>query len=160
MTAPRKPRKKRYKHQAKTGSTAPQPTAGPPPPVAEPNAGAVLDELLVLARSSQERLGHLGGIREAAVAAMREREARVAQLVLLDTVLSQSEDLTTVRLVMGDVLRQAGLRRVSEPLDDRELFAVVPSPAPRSGVVTPAYVDEVTGRIVQRGTVEEQEEAS
>jgi 1,6-anhydro-N-acetylmuramate kinase len=77
------------------------------------------------------------------------RATYLAQLAVLDRALHEAKNMQVVRLVARDVLRNAGLERVDDP-DRRECFAEHGGGRPVQ-VAQAAYVDAVTGRLVQQG---------
>jgi hypothetical protein len=93
------------------------------------------------------------GLRKQLLIAVTERRSHLSQLVQLDDALSRGVDPRTLTAMVGNWLEQASLRRVrdfSEP-DHRELFEILGDPGDDLEVVSPAYVDELTGRPVRLG---------
>lgn len=94
------------------------------------------------------------GLRKSIIAAVQERNAHIADLAQLDAHITAGASRETIVLLVGDLLRRAGVERIdridrtnAEHLQD---FEVVEGSGARLEVIEPAYVDH-TGRPVRRG---------
>lgn len=100
-------------------------------------------------------------VRAGIVEGMRVRERHLAQLAVIDRAAAQANSLSSLQARISAEMEHAGLRRISD-LADLSPFnlAVAPgsSPAPPDSpeayeLVTPAYVEADSGRIVERGWI-------
>ncbi|MGW4436064.1 hypothetical protein ACWELO_09930 [Streptomyces sp. NPDC004596] len=94
-------------------------------------------------------------LRAAVIEGMRVRERHLAQLVVIDRAAAQSANITRLQERIGTEIERAGLRRIAET-SDLSLFNLAGATEPAAGdsayeLVTPAYVDMDTGRVVERG---------
>lgn len=90
------------------------------------------------------------GLRRQVVAAVSERGAHLSQLVQLAAALEKDADAPALRRLLGEWMEQASLRTVTGPVDET-LFDIVEDNGGEPKVLAPAYVDEVTARVVRRG---------
>ncbi|WP_143665999.1 hypothetical protein [Streptomyces sp. CS159] len=99
-------------------------------------------------------------LRAGVVEGMRVRERHLAQLVLIDRAAAQAKVLLRLQERIGAEIEKAGLRRVVD-LDDLSLFNSADGMTRTAGrasadaleLVTPAYVDADSGRVIERGWV-------
>jgi hypothetical protein len=100
-------------------------------------------------------------LRAGVVEGMRTRERHLAQLVLIDRAAAQAKMLLRLQERIGAEIEKAGLRRVVD-LEDLTLFnsadGASTGPADGAGadvfeLVSPAYVDADSGRVIERGWV-------
>ncbi|MFF6802911.1 hypothetical protein [Streptomyces sp. NPDC012616] len=126
---------------------------------------AELDAAIAGAQSAAGKMGSLvqqavqaavdEALRTAVLNATRVREEHLAQLALIDRTAQTSQDIAAVRLRVEEEMRRSGIRRITEA--DPESFNLVnPGEHPSSStfeVLAPAYTDDRTGRIVQRGEI-------
>ncbi|MFF8650527.1 hypothetical protein ACF06D_20140 [Streptomyces griseoluteus] len=126
-----------------------------------------LDDSIREAMSTAEKMGSVvrqavqaavdDALRTAALDETRARERQLAQLALIDRTAHTTQDLEAVRLRVEAEMSRSGLKRVTDP-GDLEMFDL-DNPGEHTGsdgfeVISPAYVDTATGRIVQRGIVQ------
>ncbi|MCD0447616.1 hypothetical protein LO762_00165 [Actinocorallia sp. API 0066] len=95
------------------------------------------------------------GLRKQIVAAMSERAQHLVQLVQLDAALARGVDAEGLRPLVGEWIEQARLVRIDDPAHPRaaELFTALDEGDGPVEVVTPAYVDGNTDRVVRAGEV-------
>jgi hypothetical protein len=112
--------------------------------------------LMVREPSSTDAADAYEGLRKQVVAAFAERRSHLAQLVQLDDALGRGADPRALAAMVTEWLEQASLQRVVDFTDPRyqQLFEVLGEPGGAMEVVTPAYVDELTGRPVRVGRVQ------
>ncbi|MEV4678094.1 MULTISPECIES: hypothetical protein [Actinomadura] len=100
-------------------------------------------------------------VRAGIVEGMRVRERHLAQLAVIDRAAAQANSLSSLQARISAEMEHAGLRRVSD-LADLSPFnlAVAPGSSPASAdspedyeLVTPAYVEADSGRVVERGWI-------
>lgn len=99
-------------------------------------------------------------LRAGVVEGIRARERHLAQLVLIDRAAAQAKVLLRLQERIGVEIEKAGLRRVVD-LDDLSLFNSADGMTRTAGrasadaleLVTPAYVDADSGRVIERGWV-------
>ncbi|MGW6644296.1 hypothetical protein [Streptomyces iakyrus] len=100
-------------------------------------------------------------LRAGVIEGMRTRERHLAQLVLIDRAAAQAKVLLRLQERIGAEIEKAGLRRVVD-LEDLTLFnsadGASAGPAEGAGadvfeLVSPAYVDADSGRVIERGWV-------
>lgn len=100
-------------------------------------------------------------LRAGVVDGMRVRERHLAQLAVIDRAAAQASDLSRLRARISAEIEHAGLRRVSD-LADLSPFnlAAAPGTVPSSAggpddyeLVTPAYVEIGSGRVVEHGWI-------
>ncbi|OSP39542.1 hypothetical protein B7767_31055 [Streptomyces sp. 13-12-16] len=100
-------------------------------------------------------------LRAGVIEGMRTRERHLVQLVLIDRAAAQAKMLLRLQERIGAEIEKAGLRRVVD-LKDLTLFNLADGAstgtAERAGadvfeLVTPAYVDADSGRVIERGWV-------
>ncbi|MFA0842694.1 hypothetical protein [Streptomyces rochei] len=99
-------------------------------------------------------------LRAGVVEGMRARERHLAQLVLIDRAAAQAKVLLRLQERIGAEIEKAGIRRVVD-LEDLSLFNSadgVTGTDEKAGadvfeLVTPAYVDADSGRVIERGWV-------
>ncbi|MFJ3715156.1 hypothetical protein [Streptomyces sp. NPDC090057] len=96
-------------------------------------------------------------LRAAVIEGMRVRERHLAQLVVIDRAAAQSDNITRLQERIGTEIERGGLRRVAET-SDLSLFNLAGSAEQAENeidsayeLVTPAYIDIDTGRVVERG---------
>jgi len=124
---------------------------------------AELDAAIAGAQSTAGKMGTLvqqavqaavdEALRTAVLNATRVHEEHLAQLALIDRTAQAARDLSAVRLRIDEEMRRSGLTRLTT--GDPDAFNLV-NPKDHQGsttyeVLTPAYADSRTGRIVQRG---------
>ncbi|MDH6227844.1 hypothetical protein [Streptomyces sp. MJP52] len=122
-----------------------------------------LDDAIAEAMSAAAKMGSLveqavqsavdEALRTAVLNATRVRAEHLAQLALIDRTARTTLDVSAIRLRLDAEMRRSSLTRVTVP--DPDLFNLV-NPAEHAGstayeVLAPAYVDDRTGTIVQRG---------
>jgi hypothetical protein len=93
------------------------------------------------------------GLRKQVVSAVSERIAHLSQLVQIDAALAQGPGDPALSGLVDGWLEQAALRRVSDTsaADFDILFELVEDLGGDVEVLTPAYVDETTGRVIRQG---------
>ncbi|WP_405962839.1 hypothetical protein OG713_08435 [Streptomyces sp. NBC_00723] len=99
-------------------------------------------------------------LRAGVVEGMRTRERHLAQLVVIDRAAAQSQVLLRLQQRIGAEIEKAGLRRVVD-LENLALFNLADgttesadnASTPAFELVTPAYVDSDSGRVIERGWV-------
>ena len=91
------------------------------------------------------------GLRKQLVAAVTARTTHLAQLSQLDLAVRDGASSAELGRLVDEWLRQADLER-SVDTHHAEFFSVVAGEGPDLVVITPAYVDRTTGRIVRQGT--------
>ncbi|MGK5497919.1 hypothetical protein [Streptomyces sp. URMC 125] len=106
-------------------------------------------------------------LRAAVVEGIRTRQFHLAQLAVIDRAAAQASSLNNLRERINRELEKAGLSRVAEP-SDLMLFNLVEEPGPsavQSGsskpayeIITPAYIDQSSGQVVERGWLRRSEE--
>ena len=106
-------------------------------------------------------------LRAGVVEGMRTRERHLAQLAVIDRAAAQASSLSSLQARISAEIEHAGLRRISD-LSDLSPFNLASSngaaPARPDGgqeyeLVTPAYVEAGSGRLVERGWVKVAEPA-
>ncbi|MFF4261711.1 hypothetical protein [Streptomyces virginiae] len=125
-----------------------------------------LDDAIRVAMSTADKVGTLvrqavqaavdDTLRTAVLDATRVRDQQLAQLALIDRTAWGTDDIEAVRLRVDAEMKRAGLTRLTTPTNLTP-FDVVDSEehnhAASYEVLSPAYVETVTGRVVQRGAV-------
>ena len=100
-------------------------------------------------------------LRAGVIEGMRTRERHLAQLVLIDRAAAQAKMLFRLQERIGAEIEKAGLRRVVD-LEDLSLFNSADGASAGTAervaadafeLVTPAYVDADSGRVIERGWV-------
>jgi hypothetical protein len=99
------------------------------------------------------------GLRKQVIAAVGERTSHLHQLAKFDGALRTDADLDGLRSLVREWMSQASLEVVEDPSVDA-FERVGPEDAASTRVLRPAYVDAITGRVVQGGLVERVAEAS
>ncbi|MFF9602384.1 hypothetical protein ACF1GY_08890 [Streptomyces sp. NPDC014684] len=96
-------------------------------------------------------------LRAAVIEGMRVRERHLAQLVVIDRAAAQSDNIARLQERIGTEIERGGLRRIAET-SDLSLFNLAGSAEQAENeidgayeLVTPAYIDTDTGRVVERG---------
>jgi hypothetical protein len=107
--------------------------------VREPNTNAAADAY--------------NGLRKQVIAAVGERTSHLHQLAKFDGALRTDADLDGLRSLVREWMSQASLEVVDDPSVDA-FEHVGPEDAAGARVLRPAYVDAITGRVVQGGLVE------
>jgi citrate lyase gamma subunit len=97
-------------------------------------------------------------VRAAVIDGIRTRQIHLAQLAVIDRAAFQGHKLTALQQRIDDELVRTGLLRVTDTKDlalfnllDSEAVADHGDAAPVYSVVAPAYVDQESGRTVERG---------
>lgn len=96
------------------------------------------------------------GLRKQVAVAARDRQAHLVQLVHLDDTLRSTSDVKAIGSVLSELMQQAGIVAVDDPKRP-ELYDVVAGKGPTLEVLSPAYVEEGTGRLIRRGRAREGE---
>lgn len=99
------------------------------------------------------------GLRKQVIAAVGERISHLHQLAKFDGALRRDADLGGLRSLVREWMNQASLEVVEDPSVDA-FERVGPEDGAATRVLRPAYVDAITGRVVQGGLVERVVEAS
>ncbi|BBC30554.1 uncharacterized protein SGFS_018480 [Streptomyces graminofaciens] len=100
-------------------------------------------------------------LRTAVVEGMRTRQLHLAQLAVIDRAASQAGSLSELRNRIDTEISKAGLRRISDTddlaafnlADDGGSDTAVAGSRPQYELLSPAYSDSESGRIVERGWV-------
>ncbi|MFD8048505.1 hypothetical protein ACFV5E_34345 [Streptomyces chartreusis] len=100
-------------------------------------------------------------LRTAVVEGMRTRQLHLAQLAVIDRAASQAGSLSELRNRIDAEISKAGLRRISDTddlaafnlADDGGSDMAVAGSTPQYELLSPAYSDSESGRIVERGWV-------
>jgi hypothetical protein len=90
------------------------------------------------------------GLRKAVMAGAKARTAHLAQLAHLAEAVDRGSDQETMRSLVEEWMLQAGVRQVVD--GPAEAYEVLEGSGEMLQVLSPAWVDEQTGRIVKRGT--------
>ncbi len=80
------------------------------------------------------------GLRKAVVAANKDRQARVAQLVVLADMLEHGATVEAMKARLGEFLRESSIVRWKEP-SPREFFEIVEGTGDELEVTAPAWVE-------------------
>jgi hypothetical protein len=91
------------------------------------------------------------GLRKQVAVAARERQAHLVQLAILDEALRSTDDVSAARSVLSELMQQAGLARI-EDADRPDMYEVVAGKGTRLEILSPAYVEEATGRLIRQGS--------
>lgn len=94
------------------------------------------------------------GLRKQIVAVAQEHWAHLAQLVEIDVSINHTDSIEVTRGLVDDWLIRAGVRRISQPTDSRqltELFEDLGGHGSTVEIRSPAYVDSATGRLIRKG---------
>ncbi|MBT2482472.1 hypothetical protein [Streptomyces sp. ISL-94] len=124
-----------------------------------------LDDAIRVAMSTADKVGTLvrqavqaavdDTLRTAVLDATRVRDQQLAQLALIDRTAWGTDDIEAVRLRVDAEMKRAGLTRLATPADLTP-FDIMDleehNDAASYEVVSPAYIETATGRVVQRGT--------
>lgn len=94
------------------------------------------------------------GLRKQVAVAARDRQAHLVQLVHLDDALRSTSDVDAVGSVLSELMQQAGIVAVDDP-NRPELYDVVAGKGSALEVLSPAYMEEGTGRLIRRGRARE-----
>ena len=94
------------------------------------------------------------GLRKQVIAAVGERNAHLHQLARFDAALSAGADAEELATLVREWLEESSLSVVNDPDVEGAFEVVGPEDAPDRRVVRPAYVDDVTGRVVRSGILE------
>lgn len=90
------------------------------------------------------------GLRKQVAVAARERQAHLVQLAILDETLRSTDDLDAARSVLSELMQQAGLKTV-EDASHPEMYQIVAGRGTSLEILSPAYVEEGTGRLIRQG---------
>ena len=90
------------------------------------------------------------GLRKAVMAGAKARTAHLAQLAHLAEAVDRGSDQETMQSQVEEWLLQAGVRQVDD--GPAEFYEVLEGSGEMLQVLSPAWVDEQTGRIVKQGT--------
>jgi hypothetical protein len=90
------------------------------------------------------------GLRKTMVAAAQERAMHLVQLAQFDVALTKTDDISTLRRLVAEWMEQAGLLTLNDP-SVREAFEVVEGKGEALEVLSPAYVDSATSRVIKQG---------
>ncbi|MER6196440.1 hypothetical protein ABT234_03515 [Streptomyces sp. NPDC001586] len=125
-----------------------------------------LDDAIRVAMSTADKVGTLvrqavqaavdDTLRTAVLDATRVRDEQLAQLALIDRTVWGTADIAAVRLRVEAEMKRAGLTRLTTPANLPAFDVVDPeghNDAASYEVLSPAYVETTTGRVVQRGAV-------
>lgn len=108
--------------------------------IREPNSGLAADAY--------------NGLRKQVVAAVTERNVHLHQLAQFDTAVRGEASTDHLGALVGEWLAQAGVQVVSDPQIQEAFQFVGDADGAHVRVVRPAYVDSVTGRVIQSGVAE------
>ncbi|QFY12973.1 hypothetical protein GBF35_46190 [Nonomuraea phyllanthi] len=100
-------------------------------------------------------------VRAGVIEGMRTRERHLAQLAVLDRAAAHADSLSSLQARIATEIEHAGLRRLSD-LTDLSCFNLADSAGAASSgtdspedyeLITPAYVEADSGRVVERGWI-------
>lgn len=91
------------------------------------------------------------GLRKTVQAAMKSRTAFLVALADIDRTLGEAQSLEGPRVLLDDLLRQEGLTRTGDS-SDPTAFRIIAGEGDLVEPLTPAYIDDASGRVVVRGT--------
>ena len=99
------------------------------------------------------------GLRKQVIAAAQARMSHLVQLAEMREAIRKQAPLETLSDLVKEWSRQAGLE-VATGSDDPSQFEIVSGKGDSLEILTPAYVDTVTGRVVRRGEARATESVS
>jgi hypothetical protein len=90
------------------------------------------------------------GLRKQVAAAARERQAHLVQLALMDETLRSTNEPEAARSMLSEFMQQAGIVTVEDP-QERDMYQVVGGSGSLLEIISPAYVEEGSGRLIRQG---------